>query len=415
MESTALNVLVVDDDPDMRRQCRIVLESEGMTVETAENGLAALEKVGLQSYDLALVDLMMPEVGGMELLARLQHTRPGLGIVIMTAHPSSQTAVEAMQCGALDYIGKPIKPDELLATVARALEASQRRDQERQSQAVPQPAGDMAPAAVADALAERVSVAKATVPWINIGVLGVLAGAYIGFGAALATVVTSDAAQYVGFGMSRVVGGLVFCVGLVLVVIAGAELFTGNNLMITGALGGQVGFGHMLLRWTVVYAANFLGSLLLASLMFGSGLWHMNGDAVGLTALGIANAKVNLGFLEAFLRAVGCNWLVCLAVWMSVGAQRVSGKVLVIAFPITAFVALGYEHCVANMYFVPMGILLSDTPMGMGSGLDLSNLHWLGFLVKNLVPVTLGNIAGGAIFVGVLYWAAYLRKAMQPA
>ena len=413
MPDSDVSVLVVDDDEDIRIQCQMILEAEGMKVSTAEDGSVALDKVRSQDFDLALVDLKMPEVGGMELLARLQHTSPGVGIVIMTAHASSDSAVEAMQCGALDYVSKPIEREQLTAIVRRSLEAKERLEEERKAQLVQQPESDMAPAAVADALAERVSVSKVTLPWINIAILGVLAGAYIGFGAALATLVTSDAGQYLGFGMSKLMGGLVFCVGLILVVVAGAELFTGNNLMITGALGGQVGYGRMLLRWAEVYGTNFLGSVLLAALMFGAGLWHMNSDAVGVTALKIANAKVNLTFMEAFLRGIGCNWLVCLAVWMSIGARRVSGKILAIIFPITAFVALGYEHCVANMYFIPMGIFLSGTPMAAASGLDLFNLTWSGFLIANLVPVTIGNVVGGAIFVGVVYWVAYLRKTME--
>jgi len=407
------HILVVDDDKDICFLCETILAAEGIEVDTAVNGAEALDKVQARRYDLALVDLVMPEVGGMELLARVHHTCPEIGTVIMTAHATADTAKEAMQCGALDYVSKPIEREQLVTIVNRALEAKQRLEDERQGQLAAQPQGDMAPAAVASALAGRISVSKATLPWINVGILGLLAGAYIGFGAALATLVTSDAGAHVGFGISKLLGGLVFCVGLILVVVAGAELFTGNNLMIAGALRGRLTIPQMLLRWAAVYGTNFAGSVLLAGMMFGSGLWRLDGDGVGLTALKIANAKVNLGFLEAFLRGIGCNWLVCLAVWMSIGARQTSGKILAIIFPITAFVALGYEHCVANMYFIPMGIFLSSTEMAASSGRDLLNLTWPGFIVNNLIPVTIGNIVGGAIFVGVLYWATYLRKAME--
>ena len=405
------SILVVDDDEDVRQQCEVILSSEGMRVDSAMDGAEALEKVRECRYDVALVDLKMPRVDGLELLARIHHTCPEIGTVIMTSYPTADTATEAMQCGALDYLAKPVKPTELVTVVRRALEAKERERAQAAAITV-EPGGDLAPSAVAGTLAERISVSKATLPWVNVAILGILAGAYIGFGAALATLVTSDAGGYFGFGVTKLFGGLVFSVGLILVVVAGAELFTGNNLMVAGALGRQLTLRQMLLRWTAVYFANFAGSLLLVAIMFGSGLWQLNDGGVGLTAIKIANAKVSLTFCEALCRGIGCNWLVCLAVWMSIAARQTSGKILAIVFPITAFVALGYEHCVANMYFIPMGIWLGGTELAVSSGLDLSGLTWSGFLVANLVPVTIGNIIGGAIFVGVLYWIAYLRGAL---
>ncbi|MFP4030130.1 MAG: formate/nitrite transporter family protein, partial [Desulfococcaceae bacterium] len=212
-----------------------------------------------------------------------------------------------------------------------------------------------------------------------------------------------------GIGMKKLIGGAAFSLGLMLVVIAGAELFTGNSLMISSVMTGRIGWRQMLERWGVVYLANFLGSLLVALLFYFSGLWRAGGGALGESAVAVAFGKVNLGFGEAFVRAVGCNWLVCLAVWMALSARQVVGKILAIFFPIMGFVAIGFEHSVANMYFIPVGIFLSNWGGLAPAGLDLSTLHWGTFLWNNLVPVTLGNIVGGVVFVGLSYWSAYLR------
>ncbi len=408
-------ILVVDDEEAVCRGAERVLEAQGMEVDTATDGGEALELTRADDYDVMLIDLRMPKVGGLEALARIRHENPGLATVVMTAYPSSETAVEAMRLGAVDYISKPFAPDQLIAAVEQAVRKQQALEEKKAPPAAETPTA-MAPAQVADAVASRVSTAKAALPWINLAILGALAGAYIGFGAAMATLVTSDAGQYVGFGITKLLGGLVFSVGLILVVIAGAELFTGNSLMVTGVLGGQIGFGRMLLRWGGVYLSNFAGSILLAGIMFGSMLWMANDVSVGLTAVKIAHAKVNLTLAAAFFRGIGCNWLVCLAVWMALSAGETAGKILAIVPPITAFVALGYEHCVANMYFIPFGLFLKNTAAGAAaaaSGLDLSSLTWGAFFLHNLLPVTLGNIVGGGLFVGALYWAAYLRKEMR--
>ncbi|KPK85179.1 MAG: hypothetical protein AMJ81_04035 [Phycisphaerae bacterium SM23_33] len=259
-----------------------------------------------------------------------------------------------------------------------------------------------------------VGVKKATLSLLNALILGILAGGYIGFGAALATLVGYDAASKFGTGVAQVLAGSVFSVGLILVVIAGAELFTGNNLMITGVLGKEYGLARMLNRWAVVYVANFIGALLLAFIMYESGLWKMASGGVGAKAVAIASAKVNLSFGNAFFRGIGCNWLVCLAVWMALSAKDIAGKVLVIFFPIMAFVALGYEHCVANMYFIPLGLLLKGTSAAAGAA-GLESLTWGGFFLANLIPVTLGNVVGGAIFVGSAYWWAFMRGQRKKA
>ncbi|MEO0140390.1 MAG: formate/nitrite transporter family protein [candidate division WOR-3 bacterium] len=269
------------------------------------------------------------------------------------------------------------------------------------------------PAGVAEQLTQDVCVRKAQLGFWKMVVLGILAGAYIAFGAELSTLVGHDLAGYMGVGLARLLQGAAFSVGLMLVVIAGAELFTGNNLLMLSVLDRKVSPWRLLYNWLVVYCANLAGSLLLVLLIYWSGLWKMNNYGVGIYAMGIANAKVNLGFLEAFARGVGCNWLVCLAIWMATASRSVIGKIFAIFFPITAFVASGFEHSVANMYFIPIGILMKGIPSVLsasGNPTDLSNLSWYGFFVRNLVPVTLGNIVGGAGFVAGLYWLAYMCK-----
>jgi formate/nitrite transporter len=240
--------------------------------------------------------------------------------------------------------------------------------------------------------------------------LGILAGAYIGFGGLLSTTVTFDAASKWGIGISKILSGATFSVGLMLVVIAGAELFTGNNLMVSSVMTREITFGTMLKRWGIVYLANFVGSIFLALLFYFSGLWKTGDGALGAAAVKIAYNKVALGFGEALWRGIGCNWLVCLAVWMALAARQVIGKIFAIFFPIMAFVAIGFEHSIANMYFIPTGILLMN---GAGftnvPGVDPNLLGWINFLWRNLLPVTIGNIIGGVVFVGMSYWGAYLR------
>jgi len=268
------------------------------------------------------------------------------------------------------------------------------------------------PAAIAEALTETVGIAKTKASVLHLTILGIFAGVYIGFGAQLAIMATHDMAGFLGVGMAKLIGGAVFSVGLMLVVIAGAELFTGNNLIALSVLGGKAKVGGLLRNWTIVYSANLVGSLLLVLLMYWSGLWKTNADLVGAKALSIANAKVNLTFLQAFARGILCNWLVCLAVWMAVSARTVVGKIWAVFFPIMAFVASGFEHSVANMFFIPMGLALKgQAAVVTAAGLvdKLSQLT-IGGLVMNLIPVTLGNIVGGAFFVATLYWVVYARK-----
>ena len=241
-----------------------------------------------------------------------------------------------------------------------------------------------------------------TQPLTRTWVLSLLAGFYIAFGAELATLVTSDAAAHFGAGVSRLLGGSVFSLGLMLVVICGAELFTGNTLLTKAALHGEIPWHKIAENWTVVIVGNLIGSLFLAWLMFESELWQIG--RVAEHAVNIATAKCELSFSVALVRGILCNWLVCLAVFMASAARDIPGKILACYVPIMAFVASGFEHSVANMYFIPMGLLLKTE-----LGLTAPGLTWSNFFVSNLIPVTLGNIIGGAVFVGFAYWFAYLK------
>ncbi len=260
----------------------------------------------------------------------------------------------------------------------------------------------------------HIAKSKANLPVYKMLLLGFLAGAYIAFGAQLATMVGHDASRVLGVGFAKFLFGSVFTVGLMLVVIAGAELFTGNNLIVVGALTKRATWSGLLKNWFWVYIANFIGSITLVYLMFYTDLWKTNNFGVGIFALKIGVAKVNLTWIEAFTRAVLCNWLVCLACWIAIASKDIIGKIFAIYFPIMAFVASGFEHSVANMYFVPMAIMLKgQSTLISSSGISqgaLSNLTWNNFIVHNLIPVTLGNIVGGALLVATVYVLIYWKK-----
>lgn len=278
------------------------------------------------------------------------------------------------------------------------------------------------PAQVAADWNENVCLKKTTNTNFKLLVLGILAGAYIAFGGELSNMIGHDAAKFVGAGLAAFIKGAVFSVGLMLVVIAGAELFTGNTMITMSVLDGKSKLGGLLRNWTVVYAANLIGSLLVAYIMFGTGLLEGANAAVGAAALKTAAGKASLAFWPAFFRGIMCNWLVCLAVWMALTSRNTIGKVWAIFFPIMAFVASGFEHSIANMYFIPIGILLKGVnevvAAATAAGLApeaLANVSVYGFLVRNLIPVTLGNIVGGGFFVATLYWLAYVRKPKKAA
>jgi formate transporter len=264
--------------------------------------------------------------------------------------------------------------------------------------------------------AEGAGVAKAELDALSMFGLAVLAGAFIGLGAIFSTIAVSGAPD-MAFGVKKVFGGLVFSLGLILVVIGGAELFTGNNLIVMAWASGKVSTAQLLRNWGIVYVGNFVGSIGTAALMFFTHQYEFGGGAVGVSVLSIANSKVNLGFVQAVALGVMCNVLVCLAVWLTFSARTTIDKIMCVIFPITAFVAAGFEHCVANMYFVPLGLLLKefDPTFAAGSGLALDQLTWINFITNNLLPVTLGNMVGGAVLVAAVYWFIYLRPRFQAA
>lgn len=253
---------------------------------------------------------------------------------------------------------------------------------------------------------ETIGVTKARLPWLTVAILGLLAGGFIGLGALYFTVVTSDTS--LGFAAARLLGGLTFSLGLILVVVAGAELFTGNNLLVMAWASRRITTGELARNWLIVYLANFAGAVGLVFLVFLSHHWQMNSSAVGINAVKIAAAKAALPFWEAFFKGILCNILVCLAVWLALASRSVTDKICVIVFPISAFVAAGFEHSVANMYFIPLGILLREQIPVAGA----ENLSWLG-LFSNLVPVTLGNIVGGGVMVALVYYFVYRQPEKQ--
>jgi formate transporter len=254
---------------------------------------------------------------------------------------------------------------------------------------------------------ERSGAEKAKAEAGRLLALGVLAGAFIALGAAFSTTIAIGST--LGFGPTRLVAGVGFSLGLILVVVGGAELFTGNNLLVMGWLHGRVTIRQVLRNWTLVYAGNFLGAWLTAWGCHLSGIASLGGGQVGQSALQIALTKVNLSWEQAFFRGVFCNALVCLAVWLSYSARSTTDKVLAVLFPITAFVAIGFEHSIANMYFIPFALLLDPTVAAPGQTAFPNELTWGSFLWRNLLPVTLGNIVGGAGLVGAVYWFVYLR------
>jgi formate transporter len=259
--------------------------------------------------------------------------------------------------------------------------------------------------------AETIGIAKANMDGMTIFLLAVLAGAFIGLGGDFCTIIVTGTKPLLGLGVTKFLGGLAFCLGLTLVVIGGAELFTGNTLIMMATVSGKVSWAKLLRNWAIVYAGNFVGSVATAYFIYLSEQYKMGDNSVGITALGIAQEKCAGTFIPMFFKGIYCNVLVCLAVWLCFSARTSTDKILCIFFPVTAFVAMGFEHCIANMFFVPIGLFLKNQPLVVEAlGRDLSGLTWGHFVVKNLVPVTLGNIVGGSGFVGIFYWLIYSRK-----
>jgi formate/nitrite transporter len=275
--------------------------------------------------------------------------------------------------------------------------------------------------------AEYIGVRKAEMPIIQVFSLAVLAGAFIALGAIFATVTASGSMTSLGpdgavvgttslpYGVTRLLTGLVFCLGLILVVVGGAELFTGNNLIVMAWASGKVSSWALMRNWGVVYSGNFIGAVGTAAMMFFTRQYLFGKGAVGITALNTGVSKVNLEFFQAIALGVLCNALVCLAVWLTFSARTTMDKIVAIIFPIAAFVAAGFEHSIANMYFVPYALFVKQYDPAYAASVaekvpGLETLTWGAFLVDNLIPVTIGNIIGGAVLVAAVYWAIFLRK-----
>ena len=274
--------------------------------------------------------------------------------------------------------------------------------------------------------AEYLGVRKAEMPAFTMFLLSLLAGAFISLGSIFATTVASGGMSVTAadgalayttglpYGVTRLLTGLVFSLGLILVVVGGAELFTGNNLIVMAWASGKVTGRALLRNWIIVYTGNFVASIATAGLMFFTKQYTFGSDAVGIAALKIAVAKCDLRFIQAVALGILCNALVCLAVWLTYSARTTIDKIIAIIFPITAFVAAGFEHSVANMYFIPYALLVKDfDPEFMAKVAEkvpnLELLTWKAFFINNLIPVTIGNIIGGAVLVAAVYWVVFLR------
>jgi formate/nitrite transporter len=257
-------------------------------------------------------------------------------------------------------------------------------------------------------------VAKATAPTITTFVLGLVAGAFIALGAILSTTVASGST--LGFGPTRWLAGIAFSLGLILVVVAGAELFTGNNLIVMSVVARHISLGRLLRNWAIVYVGNAVGAFSVVVIATAAEWWRLGDAAVGATALSTAAAKTQLSFTAVLARGVLANALVCLAIWLATGGRTVLDKVVAIVFPISAFVAAGFEHSIANMFFIPMGLVLRENEAVVAtSGLspaDLSRLDLAG-MVTNLAASTIGNVIGGSVLVGLVYWFVYLRPVIR--
>lgn len=267
-----------------------------------------------------------------------------------------------------------------------------------------------APAEIA-ARAADMGARKAQLSPLTTLIQAILAGGFVALGALFATVVIAGAGDHLSYGVARLLFGFVFCLGLILVVLAGAELFTGNNLIVIAWASRKVTLAALLRNWTLVYVGNFIGSVITALLVVAGREYQFGGGVVGQTALSIAVTKTQFDFGQAVALGILCNALVCMAIWLTLSGRTTTDKILAILFPVTAFVAAGFEHSVANMYFIPVGWLITafDPAFAASTGLDLSPLTLTG-MIGNLIPVTIGNIIGGVVMVGAIYWFVYLRE-----
>lgn len=256
-------------------------------------------------------------------------------------------------------------------------------------------------------------IAKSRLAFLPMFLSAILAGIYIAFGGIFSTVIATGTDPILPYGLMKLLQGLAFSLGLILVIVGGSELFTGNMLMVIAQLEHRITFPSLLRNWGIVYIGNFLGSLITAILVILSKTYLFSNGEMGLAMVKIAVTKSNYGFTQALVLGILCNILVCLAVWLSYSAKNTTDRVLAIIFPISAFIAAGFEHSVANMYLVPESLFLKAINPGFVEqlNLNLSNLNWSTFLFNNLLPVSLGNMIGGILFVGVTYYLIYKKKA----
>lgn len=241
--------------------------------------------------------------------------------------------------------------------------------------------------------------------------LSLLGGIYISLGGAFATTVAAGATGILPYGIIKLLMGLVFSLGLVLIVIGGAELFTSSTLVCMAYFNKEIRLRALLKSWGIVYFGNLIGSLVTAILMFYSKQYTFGNGSIGTAVFNIASSKMHSAFVEAIVLGIFCNVLVCLAIWLTFGAKSTSDKILAIIFPVSAFVAMGFEHSIANMFLIPIALLIKqfDPHFVLSHNIDVSNLSWIKFLLKNLIPVTIGNIIGG-VFVWLSYWNIYSEK-----
>jgi formate transporter len=280
--------------------------------------------------------------------------------------------------------------------------------------------------------AEYLGVRKAEMPFLRMFMLAILAGAFIAMGAIFATTVGAGSQVITApdgtvaytaalpYGVVRLMSGMVFSLGLILVIVGGAELFTGNNLIVMAWASGKVNTGQLLRNWSIVYVGNFVGAMGTAVIMFVTRQYTFGSNAVGIAALKTAVAKCDLTFTQAIALGILCNALVCMAVWLTYSARSTVDKIVAMILPIAAFVAAGFEHSIANMYFIPFGLLIKNFDPAFVESVSkqvphLETLTWQAFFVNNLLPVTIGNIIGGSILVAAFYWMIFLRPGKAPS
>lgn len=264
--------------------------------------------------------------------------------------------------------------------------------------------------------AEQVGIAKASLSFRNIAMLAILAGAFVALGGIAYLTVTTDVQG--GYGVTQLLGGLIFNMGLLLCSVAGSELFTGNSLLIIPFMTRKISLKQMVRNWVLVYLFNMVGALIVAFLIYRAQHWTGGGNLVGARVLTVAASKASYSPEVIFFRGLFANLLVCLAVWMGYAGRTVTDKVMAYILPITGFVASGFEHSVANMFFIPYGMMVkAHSAVTAMPGVPVEKLHYLNMagFAKNLTWSTLGNLAGGAICVGLAYWFIYLKQAQQPS